>query len=135
VHLTYAFCDDWLIYAKAPDGSWWMTNTETWPEWADAAEAAGVDLYDLAALGSFPEGEDGVHEHMVPRVTAWNTELSPTASMVSHAHGGQLRGAKVEHAHGTVGFPAWEPVPAEDWTGLAARANANPEPPTRRSTT
>ena len=83
MQLTYAFCDDWLIYARAADGSWWSTITETWPEWLDAARDAGIDPDDWEAVDDLATAPRAVETHMVPRVTAWDTELSPTASAVS----------------------------------------------------
>ena len=83
MQLTYAFCDDWLIYARATDGSWWSTITETWPEWLDAARDAGIDPDDWEAVDDLATAPRAVETHMVPRVTAWDSDLSPTASAVS----------------------------------------------------
>ncbi|MCA1571000.1 MAG: hypothetical protein LC798_11905 [Chloroflexi bacterium] len=113
MRLSYRLCDDWLIFAQADDGSWWIANTETWPEWLDAAENAGVNPTDYRAVERLASAEDSVERHMVPRVTAWNTELSPTASAVSHPLG-------------VVGFARWQRVADEDTHDLAARATEIP---------
>ena len=64
MQLTYAFCDDWLIYARAADGSWWSTITETWPEWLDAARDAGIDPDDWEAVDDLATAPRAVeHAH------------------------------------------------------------------------
>ena len=93
MQLTYAFCDDWLIYARAADGSWWSTITETWPQWLDAARDAGIDPDDDAAVDELATAPRAVETHMVPRVTAWDSDLSPTASVVSAPSAAGLQGA------------------------------------------
>ncbi len=122
MRLTYGLCDDWLIFAQADDGSWWMTNTETWPEWLDAATDAGLDPLDHADVERLTGAEDAVERHMVPRVTAWNTDVSPTASPVSHPTGEHLGGLKHRHRPGVAGWARWERVPDEHTHDLADRA-------------
>lgn len=108
MQLTYAFCDDWLIYARAADGSWWSTITETWPEWLDAARDAGIDPDDWEAVDDLATAPHAVAQHMVPRVTAWDSDLSPTASAVAGPTG--------------VAFATWERVPDSQTTDLEAFA-------------
>lgn len=124
MQLTYRFCDDWLIFAQADDASWWMVNTETWPEWLDAAEDAGIDPADHTAVEQLTSAENAVERHMVPRVTAWNTQLSPTASPVSHPAGEHLGGVKRRHRLGVIGFACWERVPDGGVSTLLARPTA-----------
>jgi len=124
MRLRYRFCDDWLIFAQADDRSWWTTNTETWLQWLDAAENAGVDPLDVAAVDRLTSAEDAVERHMVPLVTAWDSELSPTASAVSHPTGEHLGGVKATHRLGVVGFARWQRVrddEARDLDDLATR--------------
>ena len=59
---------------------------------------------------------------MVPRVTAWDTELSPTASAVSAPTVAGLQGVSVAHAHGVVAFAAWTRVPDSQTADLEAFA-------------
>ena len=112
----YRFCEDWLSSAQAEAGSWWTANTETWPEWLDAADEACVDVDALT------ECEGAVERHMVPLVTAWNTGLSPTASAVSAPTGADLGGVTAPHALGVIGFPRWQRVPDEHTHDLSSRA-------------
>lgn len=100
MRLAYRFCDDWLIYAQADDGSWWTANTETWPEWADLADEHGVPAGEI---GTSP---GDVERYMVPRITAWDTALSPTANLVSRPTG--------------IEWARWERVPDEYADNLAA---------------
>ena len=122
MQLTYAFCDDWLIYARAADGSWWSTITETWPQWLDAARDAGIDPDDDAAVDELATAPRAVATHMVPRVTAWESDLSPTASVVSAPSAAGLQGVSVAHAHGVAGFAAWTRVPDSQTADLEAFA-------------
>ena len=122
MRLTYVFCDDWLIYARAADGSWWSTITETWPQWLDAARDAGIDPNDWEAVDHLATAPNAVAQHMVPRVTAWDTELSPTASAVSAPTVAGLQGVSVAHAPGVVAFAAWTRVPDSQTTDLEAFA-------------
>jgi hypothetical protein len=122
MRLTYACCDDWLIYARADDGSWWSTITETWPEWLDAASDAGIDPDDWEAVDDLATAPNAVEQHMVPRVTAWDSNLSPTASAVSAPTDAGLQGATAGDAQGVVGFAAWTRVPDSDVADLEALA-------------
>lgn len=122
MHLTYRFCDDWLIFAQATDRSWWTTCTETWPEWLDAAEAAGLDATDHNAVDRLATAPDAVQVHMVMRVSAWDTELSPTASPVSSPTGAGLQGASACHCGGVIGFAAWQRLPESQYPDLEAFA-------------
>jgi hypothetical protein len=94
--LAYRFTDDWLIYAQAEDGSWWCTITETWPAWGDLPDGADQE-------------SNAVERYMVPLVSAWNTELSPTAEIISGPQG--LR------------WERWERVPDEYTHDLDRRIN------------
>lgn len=38
--LTYAFCEDWLIYARDKEGRLFFVITEMWTEWLDCPENA-----------------------------------------------------------------------------------------------
>lgn len=102
MQLAYRFCDDWLIYAQAADGSWWTANTETWPEWADLADEHGVPA------GAIGTGPGDVERYMVPLVTAWDSALSPTVNLVSRPTG--------------LTWACWERVPDKDTAGLHAHA-------------
>jgi|SRR6185437_13878451 len=70
VGLAYDSCDDWLIFARGEDGSLWCTITEMWPEWTLHPEGADRE-------------EGAVERYMLPHVTGWRSDESPTGSVVS----------------------------------------------------
>lgn len=118
MRLTFQFSEDWLIFARTDDGSWWTANCETWPEWLDAAERQGINPSDHEAVDALACADGAIEEHIVPRITAWDTQLSPTASAVSQPTAAGLQGAVAAHGSGFVGFAAWEPVPRAHWAEL-----------------
>lgn len=121
MRLTFQFAEDWLIFARADDGSWWTTCCETWPEWLDAAEKNGVDPDDWDAVDRLAAVDGAIEQHIIPRITAWDTTLSPTASVVSQTTGAGLLRAITEHRRGYLGIPAWEQVPPIHWAELDTR--------------
>jgi hypothetical protein len=124
--LSYRFSDDWFIYAQATDGSWWSANTETWPEWLDAAKQAGADRRVFDAVTRLAGDEDATERHIVARVTAWDTELSPTATPVSRPTREGLQGVIRQHPLGFTGFASWERVPGDYTDDLTKTAAAVP---------
>ena len=118
MRLRFRFCEDWLIFAQADDESWWIANTEMWPEWLNAAQHAHLDPNDDEEVARLTEDEHSTERWMLPCVTAWDTELSPTATTVSSPHPHGLQGTIAHHPLGYVGFAAWERVDEQDAPGL-----------------
>jgi hypothetical protein len=59
--LTYAFCDDWLIFAKDAEGNLYYVITEMWEEWLDCPDDADQE-------------ENAVEKYMLPIAKEkWNT--------------------------------------------------------------
>jgi hypothetical protein len=51
--LIYAFCEDWLIFAKDKEGKLFFVITEMWPEWSDLPDNASWE-------------ENAVEKYMLP---------------------------------------------------------------------